>query len=325
MNSPEVFLYQKKDLPERISLNIEFTEDVYGVKEGDYLSERGCVFEKITEVLSEAENPEIVLDNHQKLLHLLSYTDDYISTNDPSSYPISNLYTELGLSFNPIEISVFVDISRKKDRILQSFYDMEETKHQSLFFSDPASPISLMREKLGMTKEDDKPFSLLVTKLQTEEFLTNFHSVGFVQFRRAQPLMVLPYDASIDTKCHEWIHTQWPGIGGGRYDSLYRGVSEAFVESRVPRPTTYKPQRAVYQEISQRIPGFDTLVLSSGLRTPTGKESFLKAALKEFGLSGVNALSRMTPIVREDSEQFYSHQQRSVFMDIASVRYLLSS
>ncbi len=133
--------------------------------------------------------------------------------------------------------------------------DLEKTASliNGISIDNPDSQLSIIRNELGITKENEQEFKVKVSKLTKSEMAKKFN--GTIAFQVGS-LVYLPNNFNQSLLEHEYTHSQQLkfSFGGGRV--LGSALGEALTEYQVQKPKYYGEVRKVLKEIEKVIPGF---------------------------------------------------------------------
>lgn len=293
-----------------------------------------------TEIAKCSEDPRIW--SYERALLFFAFIDTSLLRQEPDRM-LSPLFQEINLKRVPPEIYIgHTSVEELSDEdITEAVIDMQKqeempdpreyisdelTDYLRLYYFnrwDDSSNLHNVRRTFKITPQTEKQFDLTVTDLSTHEFSKMYDCLAYVSGPSNNRTIVLPRDATENTRIHEYIHTQWR-LFSGSHSALYRGLEEAFVEANTPVPEVYEAQIQVLKLFLRYIPDMHYLVKQSG-KPNQRKDEMLTHVVNAFGLQGVSILSRYSPMSDFESGNIYSEDQKRVFLPVREARQMLES
>ena len=244
--------------------------------------------------------------NEQKkgvLISLISIM--FPMTNVASMYGINNFSTKLqnamsrnsSVSNKLFEASSDVGIKLRNWQNKNIQHTQSDHVQEKLSLANNDKILHHVREKLEITKENEKPFEIIVLDLDLEEMIRYTGSLfgmpkgdGWAGYCIGTGTIVIPRDWEEKglTKLieHEYTHSQITNERFGLNHAFGLAVCEGRAESQVSKPETYIKQRGLWNLLTESVPELENAMLDySRSNSVENFDKWNDLIIQKFGLS----------------------------------------
>jgi hypothetical protein len=215
-------------------------------------------------------------------------------------------------------------IAKREFATSEDTFDEGKTKQllEAIDIANLNSPLKRIREELGVTDTNEKPFNTRVVRLTREEMASQFD--GTLAFM-SDGVLCLPSDFDFHLAEHEYIHSQQHGVNFGASGILGRGVMEGWTEQQTETPVYYENQRAVLSVLLDAIPELKPdLDNYHHEKNVAAMDKVWGRIMATFGLDGLIAVLRMAPdstCFDDETSSFY--RGKYIFINSSQVQNIL--
>jgi hypothetical protein len=223
---------------------------------------------------------------------LIALVDDWLKLEDGTNSEQERVYRariSLLIKENTEELSDFVGTEEFTNRLrrITSTVDIEATQFikNALRWDSSFLELGLVRKRLGITPDSEKPFDLVVLGIDQFTLVSEIGCGAFIY----NDTIYLPQGADNTAICHEYVHSQRKHLGFGRDQRIADGLNEAWVESRLSNPREFKECRELLRYLNERTRGlFNTAIENFHQdESPASQDMIFLLILAEFGLAGL--------------------------------------
>lgn len=286
----------------------------YAVSEKAFAHSPDLVIAQTAALLDHYEMDPKFAEDPEKLLFATAVANQLLSESNPTKQRGLHSIVKL-LAIGPTKDKEFATQSaevRKKSQsgdTRSTWFDPEHTEGESSLetyietFKDAdysrmaknsmkrwgrKTELDHVRKKLGITREQEKDFDVVVLNKTEQQFLKDRGARALCMMSERK--IVLPLTHRVSSE-HEYAHTQGT-IRTGLYGLLFRGLDEAHVERSVSFPQSYKKERLMVQIIEHTIPGFRETLTAAFLDNNDARITMLQGLVGQYALDGFLAVTR---------------------------------
>jgi len=183
--------------------------------------------------------------------------------------------------------------ARCKLKLFNPFDDLDETKNE--------------QDINNFQNNEEYPIVVIVTNLNTEQFIYHFDCSGKHINLGSQRTIILPQSFSKHDFVHEYVHSQIIyDIMTGGYALLFRALNEIAVELVAGEPLVhaYTKLQQIWRRLKEHSPELENLLVDACTTRndynlfEQKRDDIFRCIIKKFGLQGFLSISRLESYMR---------------------------